>query len=169
MTFSIDITKEHAYSESPVSRLNGIRNVVSGVVRFFLHFLEMTVAMMVGMVFLYLLDVVSPDTSVLAPYFEYGTVQFDIAMAIFMTAPMAAWMLVRRHDRRHVAEMAFGMNAPIVVIVVLRLLGAEANMPWLADASHPAMFLGMIIAMLFSRDHYTGKAGHSTRTAQLES
>ncbi len=133
--------------------------------RFILHLLEMVLSMMLGMVVLYILDVLSPESSAFAPFFEYGTVEFDLAMAIFMTVPMAAWMLVRHHDRRHVAEMSFGMNAPVAAIIALRLLGGEASMPWLADASHPLMFLGMILAMLYRRDHYTGKADHSAHTA----
>jgi hypothetical protein len=39
---------------------------------------------------------------------------------------------------------------------------------WLADASHPAMFLGLIASILSHRDHYTHDAGHSAHTAHLE-
>lgn len=161
MTITSKLTMEDMHTVTVEADERRIRSTVSKVVRFVLHFLEMTVAMMAGMVVLYLLDVVSPESSSLAPFFEYGTVEFDLAMAIFMTVPMAAWMLVRRHDRRHVAEMSFGMNALVAVIIVLRLLGADASQPWLVDASHPAMFLGMLVAMLVRPGHYTGKAGHS--------
>jgi hypothetical protein len=127
-------------------------NSVLNTGRFILHFLEMLLAMMAGMVVLYLLDVLTPDTASYSAAFEYGTILFDFAMAVFMTVPMVAWMV-------------FGMNVPVAAIIVLRLLGAESGLPWLVDASHPAMFLGMLMAMLYRRDHYTGKAGHSAHAA----
>lgn len=161
-----ETTVENTHTVSTQMQERRILNSALKAGRFILHLVEMTLAMMAGMVVLYLLDVLSPESSSLAPFFEYGTIEFDLAMAVFMTVPMTAWMLVRHHDRRHVAEMSFGMNAPVAMIIVLRLLGVEAYQPWLAEASHPAMFLGMIVAMLAQRDHYTGKAGHSTHTAQ---
>jgi hypothetical protein len=144
-----------------LARNSPIYSQAAKVGRFILHLLEMLLSMMVGMVVLYLLDILSPESASYNAFFEYGTIEFDLAMAVFMTVPMVAWMMVRGHDRGHVAEMAFGMNAPVAVIIVLRLLGAEADQPWLADASHPAMYLGMLTAMLYRRDHFTGRAGHS--------
>ena len=82
-----------------------------------------------------------------------------------MTVPMVAWMIVRGHGWSHSAVMAIAMLAPVAVIIVLRLLGAESTLPWLADASHPAMFFTMFIAMLYRRDHYTGKGIHSAHAA----
>ncbi len=32
----------------------------------------------------------------------------------------------------------------------------DAYLLWLVKASHPAMFLGRIMAMLYRHDHYTG-------------
>lgn len=165
MTITSDMAMDHGNTGDVSARQRRILDFALKVGRFILHLLEMVLSMMAGMVILYLLDVLSPESSVFAPFFEYGTVKFDLAMVVFMTVPMAAWMLLRRHDRRHVAEMAFGMNVLVAVVIVLRLLGAEANLPWLVDASHPAMFLGMIVAMLYRRDHYTSKADHSTHAA----
>ena len=126
-----------------------------------MHLLEMLLAMMVGMPILYLLRNVIPASSSYAAAFQSGTTLNALAMGVFMTVPMVAWMIVRGHGWRHTAEMAFAMLAPVAAIIVLRLLGADASLPWLATASHPAMFLAMIIAMLYRRDHYTGKAGHA--------
>jgi len=165
MTITTEITMEHTHTVGIRGYKRQILPTALKVGRFILHLLEMTLSMMVGMVALYLLDGLVSDSSGLAPYFEYGRVEFDFAMAIFMTVPMAGWMLLRRHDRRHVVGMSLGMNALVAVIIVLRLLGADASQPWLADSSHPAMFLGMLAAMLFSREHYTGKAGHSAHLA----
>ena len=161
MTITGKFTMDHAKTDDMQVFDHRIRNNAIQVGRFILHLLEMVLSMMAGMVILYLLDVLLPPSSSYDAFLEYGTIQFDFAMAIFMTVPMAAWMIVRSHDRRHVAEMAFGMNAPVAAIIVLRLLGAEANLPWLTDASHPVMFFGMIVAMLYRRDHYTGQASHS--------
>lgn len=145
-----------------------IRDSALKVVRFILHLLEMVVAMMVGMVILYMLDEQVLASTPYSGAIEYGTIRFDFVMTVFMTVPMAAWMIVRRHDRQHVVEMSIGMNALVAVIIVLRLLGADADLPWLVDASHPAMFLGMIIAMLYRHDHYTGRADHSAHAAHRE-
>ncbi len=167
MTITSKITMDHINTASIQAHDHRIRNSASKVGRFILHLLEMALAMMVGMVILYLLDSLTPASSSYSAAFEYGTIMFDVSMAVFMTVPMVAWMIVRGHGWRHVAEMAFGMNAPVAAIIVLRLLGAEAYLPGLADASHPAMFLGMIIAMLYRRDHYTGKANHSAHRTLL--
>jgi hypothetical protein len=96
--------------------------------------------------------------------FNSGTNLYELAMVVFMTVPMVAWMIVRGHGWRHGAEMGFAMFAPVTVIIGLRQLGAQASLPWLADIGHMASFVGMIAAMLYRRDHYTGKVGHSAHT-----
>ena len=161
MTITSKITMDHVKTDDTQVFDRRIRNRVMQVGRFILHLVEMALPMMAGMVILYLLDGVVPASSSYKAFFEYGTIEFDFAMAVFMTVPMVGWMKVRGHGRQHVKDMAFGMNAPVAAIIVLRLLGGEASLPWLADASHPAMFLGMLVAMLYRREHYTGKAGHS--------
>ncbi len=137
-----------------------IRNSVLKVGRFILHFLEMTLAMMVGMPILFMLRNLVPTSSPYAAALKTGTVPFDLVMTIFMVAPMVAWMIVRRHGLRHSVEMAIGMSAPVAAIDALRLLGAGAYLPWLSKASHLAMFLGMLAVMLYRCDHSTGNAGH---------
>jgi flagellar biosynthetic protein FliP len=132
-----------------------IRNSASKAGRFGLHLLEMLLAMMTGMFALYFLGNLIP-----AP-FKSGTNLYELAMVISMTLPMVAWMIVRGHGRRHSVEMAFAMFAPVVVIIVLRLLEADHYLPWLADIGHMASFVGMIAAMLYRRDHYMSKVGHS--------
>jgi hypothetical protein len=87
---------------------------------------------------------------------------FDLAMAVFMTVPMVAWMGLRGHARRHSIEMAGAMLAPMFVIIMLRLFGVNA--PWFRNAEYTGMLLGMLAAMLYRRDHYTSKAGHSAHT-----
>lgn len=166
MTITSKPTVDQLNTASIQAQLHRIRSSVSKVGHFTLHLLEMLLAMMAGMVVLYiLLENLIPASSSYAAAFEYGTNLFDLAMGVFMTVPMMAWMIVRRHGRRHSVEMAVAMFVPVAAIIVLRLLGADTYLPWLADAGHPAMFLAMIVAMLYRRDHYTGKAGHSAHAA----
>lgn len=169
MTNISKTTVDHLYTAGIQPSERQISNVALKVGRFILHFLEMALAMMAGMVILYLLDILLiPESSSFNAFVEYGTIQFDFAMVVFMAVPMVAWMLLRGHARRHVAEMAFGMNVPAAAIIVLRLLGEDAYLPWLAYSSHPGMFLGMIIMMFYRRDHYTVKAGHSAHATHNE-
>ena len=138
-----------------------IRTSVSKAGRFSLHLLEMLLAMMAGMVALSFLGDLIPAHSSLYFAFRSGTNLYELAMVVSMTVPMVAWMIVRGHGRRHSAEMAFAMFAPVAVIIVLRVLKADTYLPWLADIGHMASFVGMIAAMLYRRDHYMSKAGHS--------
>lgn len=133
--------------------------------RFILHLLEMLLAMEVGMAILHLLGNLIPASSSYTAAFESGTNLHTLAMAVFMIVPMVAWMIVRGHGWRHVAEMAFAMLAPMAAVALLCQLGLAAYLPWLAFASSPAMYLGMLTAMLYRRDHYTVKAGHSAHIA----
>ena len=154
-------TMNHIYTAGTQAHEHRIRNSVWKVVRFILHLLEMLLAMVPGMAILNLLESLIPASSSYTAVFESGSNLYDPVMAVFMAVPMVGWMIVRGHGWHHGAEMAFGMIAPVAAIFVPRLLGADAYQSWLADISHPAMFLGMILAMLYRRDHYTGKAGHS--------
>lgn len=145
-----------------------IRNSALKAGRFILHFLEMTLAMMVGMPILFMARNLVPASSAYAAALKSGTIQSGLVMTVFMAVPMVAWMIVRRHGWRHSLEMAIGMCAPVAVIAVLRLLGAEAYLPWLSKAGHLAMFLGMLAAMLYRHDHFTGKAGHLAHATHRE-
>ena len=108
--------------------------------RFVWHFLEMALAMQVGgLAFLILLRLI-PESSSFAPTLARGTYLRPIVSGVLMTLPMAAWML-------------------------LRILGADDYAPWLAKLSCPSMYPAMLAAMLYRRDHYTGKAGHSVGEA----
>ena len=165
MTITSKTTIDHVRTADIQTHARRIRSTASKMGRFSLHLLEMTLAMMVVMVLLYLLDTLTPESSRYSVFFEYGTNQFDLAMGVLMTVPMVAWMAVRGHGRRHSVEMAGAMFVPVVAIIMLRLFGAGAYLSWLDYASHPAMFLTMLVAMLYRRDHYTGKAGHAVHAS----
>jgi hypothetical protein len=118
----------------------------------------MTVAMMAGMgVFHLAMGRHGAATSATA------SAVHEVGMVIFMTVPMVAWMRLRGHGWRHGYEMAAGMLLPVAAIWVLLGLGAAATLPWLPGADHPAMLLGMLVAMLLRREHYAGGHGHHGR------
>jgi flagellar biosynthetic protein FliP len=116
----------------------------SPLVRFVGHYLEMVVAMVVGMV-------------ALAPLWpEAWLARGDlhaVAMAVDMTVAMAAWMLVRRHTWPRIVEMSAAMVLPFAVLLVpywLGVLPAGALM----IAAHVVMFPLMLAAMIWRRADY---------------
>ena len=128
--------------------------------QFALHFAEMWIAMVAGLVIFHALA----DGHVYQAPTEGASAAFRVAyesgMMVFMTVPMVAWMRVRGHSWRHGAEMAVGMLTPVVIIDLLLITGAATTFPWLQHAAGPAMVLGMLAAMLFRREHYLG--GHTS-------
>ena len=136
------------------------RNLASKVGRFLLHLLEMLLAMEAGMIVFHLLANQIPATSSLATVTDNETVLHNVVMDVFMTVPMLTWMILRGHGWRHSLEMGVAMLAPVAVINLLCSLGAVEYLPWLAGAGGPAMYLGMLAAMIYRRNHYTDKAKH---------
>lgn len=165
MSTDMKATTDHIHTTSIQTLDQQMRSAAKQVGRFLLHFLEMLVAMMVGMPILFMLGKRVPTSSSFAPAFTYGTILFVLNMTIFMTVTMVAWMIMRGHGWRHSAEMAFGMAAPVVVMVILRLLVTDTYLPWFMRVTHLAMLFGMLVMMLYRRDHYTGKAGHAAHAA----
>src|SRR5512134_2777120 len=91
-----------------------IRNIASKTGRFLLHLLEMLIAMQVGMgLFHLMLGLIRIYSNSRA--FESGTTLHAIVMTVFMTIPMAAWMIFRGHGWRHCIEMVVAMVAPVAL------------------------------------------------------
>jgi len=120
----------------------GARALSAG--RFVLHFVEMALAMNLGM----LLFMAVPGVMALPPFLH------QLGMAVSMTVPMLAWMRIRGHGWRHGVEMAAGMLVPWAAVLGLVALGAANALPWLGGAAGPAMYLGMLGIMLVRREHY---------------
>src|SRR5260370_9457634 len=114
-----------------------------------LHFGEMVLAMMAGML------VYMPVAGFIPAALQ------QIGMALFMAAPMIAWMRIRGHGWRHGLEMALAMLVPWAAVEGLVALGAASVLPWLAHASDPAMYLGMLGIMLVRRAHYAHAGAHA--------
>ena len=123
----------------------------TAVLRFTGHFLEMAGAMLVGMVALSRLE--SWLASALGSPHAVATTVSASVMAATMIAVTAAWMSLRGHGLRLVAEMAAGMTVGFLVTAPQWIGGTgHASM----FAGHEPMFLGMFVAMLARREHYSG-------------
>jgi hypothetical protein len=123
------------------------------------HFLEMVVAMVVGMVVLgaavnlTLSLIGTPDAFHRA---DVGA----LVMATTMTIGMSLWMGYRKHTRASIAEMGAAMYIPFVVLFVpfwAGLLSGGALM----IAGHVLMLPLMAVAMLRRRDEYTQHHRHA--------
>ena len=126
------------------------------VARFVSHYLQMGIAMYVGMLL--------PVGLVLSALGLSRLTRSPEAAALLMTGEMvvgmAAWMAVRRHSWRHTVEMSAGMAASTVVAVIASLAGL---LPHTAASSTPVgmlMWAGMLAAMLLRWRHYA-QHGHS--------
>lgn len=120
--------------------------------KFALHFAEMVAAMAVGMVVLhpvwmFVLDAVGAAGLMHNPYTG------GLIMATNMTVAMSAWMKVRGHRWRPIAEMGAAMYVPFLVLFVplaLGLIGTGALMLW----GHLLMLPAMAAAMLLRPHEY---------------
>ncbi len=117
--------------------------------RFALHYLEMVVAMLVGMFAL------GPVWSlVLGSAALERTDVMAMSMATNMVVAMSLWMWLRGHTAAPIIEMALAMYLPFVVLLVPLWLGLISAMA-LMVAGHVLMFALMLVVMLRRRDEYT--------------
>jgi putative intracellular protease/amidase len=134
--------------------------------RFVLHFAEMSLAMVAGVIVFHLrVGMHSYESATESSPLAFAAA-YEIGMMVFMTVPMVGWMRVRGHSWRHGAEMAVGMLAPVIAVDLLLAAGIGTAWPWLQQASGPAMLLGMAWAMLLRREHYAGAHVHPSPAAQ---
>jgi flagellar biosynthetic protein FliP len=109
--------------------------------RFAGHYLEMVVAMMIGMV------VLAPVWRLAWPGLADRPDLETIVMAFDMTIAMAAWMRLRRHPWPHITRMCVAMDLGFVLVLPAYWLGAlsaEAMM----GLGHVLMLVLMLVAML---------------------
>ena len=120
--------------------------------KFARHFIEMVAAMAVGMlvlhpVWMFVLDALGAAGLMHNPYTG------ALIMATNMTAAMSAWMKVRGHRWRPIAEMGAAMYVPFLVLfapLALGLIDAGALMLW----GHLLMLPAMAVAMLLRPHEY---------------
>lgn len=117
-----------------------------GVLRFLRHYVEMVVAMVVGMV-------------VLAPlWWPLGIERVELeslVMATNMTIGMTAWMRWRGHGWRPVAEMGAAMYVPFLVLFPPYWAGSLSGDDVMM-LGHGLMLVTMLGAMLLRPAEYAG-------------
>ena len=125
---------------------------------FIRHYVEMVVAMFLGMAVLgvpavAVLGLVGMSSSELH---NDAPALLLFGMAMTMTAPMVAWMRYRGHGWPASAEMAAAMFIPTFGVIALLWGGLIDNTGTLLEIQHVVMFPSMLVAMLLRRDEYTG-------------
>jgi flagellar biosynthetic protein FliP len=117
-----------------------IRHVVT-------HYLEMVVAMVVGMVAL------GPVWNAAWPGLSGHVAAESLVMATDMAIGMGAWMRFRGHSWSAIAVMSAAMYLPFLVLLVPYWLGAITG-GTLMGAGHILMLPAMALAMLWRRSEY---------------
>ncbi|MDP1849305.1 MAG: hypothetical protein Q8K79_16055 [Solirubrobacteraceae bacterium] len=123
------------------------------------HYLEMVVAMVLGMVVL---------GTALAVALEFAGVDVSswrsdapalllAGMAVTMTVPMVAWMRHRGHGWAPAADMTAAMFLPSLAAIALLWAGLVTDTHALLMIQHIAMGPAMLVAMLLRVREYTGK------------
>jgi hypothetical protein len=118
------------------------------------HYVEMVVAMLLGMAVLYaplqaLLGVAGVQTG-----HNDAPALMLLLMAFTMTVPMVAWMFHRGHGPRAAWEMTGAMFVPTFAAIGLMAAGILA-VGGAMVLEHTAMFSAMLAVMLARRDEYT--------------
>jgi transcriptional regulator GlxA family with amidase domain len=155
LVYALGFLRRRARRHGSPARASRARRVTGQVARFALHFVEMAVAMYVGMMALGALN-----AQVLVPFAHLDltgpTRETQVlAMGVFMAAPMVAWMRVRGHGLRHGLEMAAAMMVPFAGVVALQWAGLLAEADMMGVGSN-VMWLAMVGVMLLRWNHYAG-------------
>ncbi len=139
--------------------------------RFIRHYVEMVVAMVVGMVALGVpaegvLRALGTGTSELK---DSAPAVVLLGMAVTMTVPMVAWMRHRGHGWRPNAEMAASMIVPTLGVIALLGAGLVTDFGVLMTLEHVVMLPAMLLVMLLRVDEYSHAHGqhavHQAATA----
>jgi len=112
------------------------------------HYLEMVVAMVVGMA------VLGPLETLLWPGLDDRVDVHAMVMATNMAVAMAAWMRFRGHSWPAIVEMSAAMYVPFAVLLVPFWVGAVSGW-FLFTAGHVRMLPAMALAMWWRLDEYT--------------
>ena len=111
------------------------------------HYVEMVVAMLIGMVLLGLLQQLA------WPSLNYHSAVGVLVMATDMAIGMGAWMRVRGHSWRGIAEMSASMFAPFIALLIPYWTGAVSGAELMAWG-HLLMFPAMALVMYLRPAEY---------------
>jgi hypothetical protein len=122
------------------------------------HYVEMVVAMILGMFVLggivaVLLGQVGVDTG---DWHSDAPALMLLEMAFTMSVAMVAWMRYRGHAWRPCWEMTASMFVPTFAAIALLAGGLVEDGGMLMLIQHVVMFPAMLGVMLLRRDEYTG-------------
>ena len=116
---------------------------------FIRHYVEMLIAMFVGMGVLAGIP--------MAAGFKLDSVELALLwMAFTMSVPMVAWMRYRGHGWAPSWEMTASMFIPSLAAIALLWMGVAEERGTLMAIQHAGMFPAMLVAMLLRRDEYSG-------------
>ena len=125
------------------------------------HYVEMVVAMFLGMAVLgFPADRAMDALGATSDAFMF------LGMATTMTVPMVAWMLYRGHGWRANAEMSASMFVPTFAVIGLLVgRGCMTDIGALMVIEHVAMLLAMAGVMLLRPAEYLAPPRHAQVTA----
>jgi hypothetical protein len=127
-----------------------------GTRHFIRHYVEMVVAMFLGMAVLGL----PAGWAMSAAGTSWSQLHTDapammlFAMAVTMTVPMVGWMRYRGHGRQANTEMSASMFLPTFAVIALLWAGLVEDIGTLLVIEHVAMLLSMLGAMLLRPAEY---------------
>jgi hypothetical protein len=128
--------------------------------QFVRHYLEMVVAMVVGMVALGPLWTLALDAARTPAVLDRPELN-ALVMATNMTVAMSAWMRYRGHGWRATAEMAAAMYVPFLVLFPPLWLGV-IDSGTMVVAGHVLMLAAMAGVMLLRPHEYVHNHGEGT-------
>jgi len=144
--------------------------MTAGNRHFVRHYVEMLVAMVLGMVVLgtpATLALSAAGTSMSELHNDLPALML-FGMAVTMTIPMVAWMRYRGHGWPASAEMSAAMFIPAFGVIALLWGGLVEDIGALMLIEHVVMLPSMLVAMLRRREEYSGGThghGHVKRVA----
>jgi hypothetical protein len=150
------MTAEHTQQDQSVPKPLVLSTRRSSTLRFVVHYVEMVLVMVGGMVVLGL------PLALLAAALGSGPGELErdapalllAGMGISMTVPMVGWMWWRGHSWGATREMAAAMIVPTLAALALLAAGVD-DVGALLGLQHVAMFPAMLVAMLVHREEYT--------------
>lgn len=119
--------------------------------RFWWHYAQMVIAMLLGMALAPLARLLFTALGAEDAYAR-GDVML-LVMATTMVIGMSVWMLIRRHGRRPIAEMAAAMYVPFLVLLPFLWTDVLDRMT-VSTLGHVLMFAAMAGVMLLRPAEY---------------
>jgi flagellar biosynthetic protein FliP len=120
---------------------------------FIRHYVEMVIAMFVGMAVLYMPAELALN-AIGSSWDELSDALMFLGMAVTMTVPMIAWMIYRGHGARANSEMAAAMFLPTFAAIGALWAHVLTDVGTLMAIEHIAMLLAMLGAMLLRPAEY---------------